>query len=280
MIIITAIIAFIKSHRVLAYYALTFAISWGAALMVMGPGGILGTEEVPETLMTFVYVAMLLGPSVAGLSLTSLVDGRAGFRQLISRSCIRRVGAGWYAVAFLTAPLLMGGALFALSLTSPAFVPTIFAADDKVSLLVSSIVAAIMVGIFEELGWTGFAIPRLRLLYNVLVTGLIVGFFWGLWHLPLFLGSARFSGSVPPALYVAVLLFSILPAFRILMVWIYDRTGSLLVVMLMHVSLTASTLILQPQVTGVQAMTFNLVLTAALWVIVAVVAVANRGQVS
>ena len=135
-----------------------------------------------------------------------------------------------------------------------------------------------MVGIFEELGWTGFATPRLRLLYSVLVTGLIVGFFWGRWHFPLFLGSASFSGSVPPALYVAALLFSILPVFRVLMVWVYDRTRSLLVVMLMYMSFTASTLILQPQATGVQAVTYNLALTAALWGIVAVVAVANGGQ--
>ncbi len=276
----TTIKDFIKKHPVLTYFALTFVISWGAILVVMGPGGILGTEEVPEALMTFVYMAMLLGPSVAGLSLIGLVDGRAGFRELLSRLRSRRLGVGWYAVALLTAPLMIGGVLFALSLTSPAFVSTIFAADDKVSLLVSSIVAAIMVGVFEELGWTGFAIPRLRLRYGVLVTGFIVGFLWGLWHFPLFLKSASFSGTVPPALYVAALLFSFLPAFRVLMVWVYDRTRSLLVVILMHVSLTASTLILQPQATGVQAVTYNLVLTVALLLFIVAVAVANRGQLS
>ena len=274
----TTIKSFIKRHPVMTYFVITFVISWGAILMVMGPGGILGTEEVPETLMTFVYMAMLLGPSIAGLSLTGIVDGRAGFRELFSRLRSWRVGAGWYVVALLTAPLLMGGVAFALSLFSPAFVPTIVAANDKVSVLVSGIVAGILVGIFEELGWTGFAIPRLRLLYSVLVTGLIVGFLWGLWHFPLFLGSASLSGSVPPALFVAVLLFSFLPAFRVLMVWVYDRTRSLLVVMLMNVSLTASTLILQPQATGAQAVTYNLALTVALWVIVAVVAVANGGR--
>ena len=274
----TTMKTFIIRHPVLTYFVITCVISWGAILMVMGPGGILGTEEVPETLMALVYMAMLLGPSIAGLSLTGIVDGRAGFRELFSRLRSWRVGAGWYAVALLTAPIMMGGVVFVLSLFSPVFVSTIFAADDKVSLLVSSIVAAIMVGIFEELGWTGFAIPRLRLLYSVLVTGLIVGFFWGLWHFPLFLGSASFSGSVPPALYVAALLFSVLPAFRVLMVWVYDGTRSLFVVMLMHVSFTASTLILQPQAAGVQAVTYNLVLTAALWVIVAVVAVANGGR--
>ena len=41
--------------------------------------------------------------------------------------------------------------------------------------------AGLMVGIFEELGWTGFAIPRLRLRYNVFTTGIIVGLVWGAW---------------------------------------------------------------------------------------------------
>jgi hypothetical protein len=75
-------------------------------------------------------------------------------------------------------------------------------------------------------------------------------------------------------------LFAWMPAFRVLMVWVYDRTESLLVAMLMHASLTASTLILQPLTTGVNLLTYLLVFGAAVWVIVAVVAVANRGQLS
>src|SRR4030067_33659 len=73
------------------------------------------------------------------------------------------------------------GPPFALSLPSPVFLPGIFVSDDKASLLLSGITAGIMVGIFEELGWTGFAIPTLRLRYGVLTTGLIVGFLWGAW---------------------------------------------------------------------------------------------------
>jgi membrane protease YdiL (CAAX protease family) len=136
-------------------------------------------------------------------------------------------------------------------------------------------------GIFEELGWTGFAIPRMRLRYGVLATGLIVGVLWGAWHFPLFSGSGSSSGALPPALYLVVLLFSVLPAFRVLMVWVYDRTESLLVAILMHVSLTASTLILMPLATsGVTAVTYDLVLAAVLWVFVAAVAVANGGHLS
>jgi CAAX protease family protein len=271
--------AFIKSRPVLTYFALTFAISWGGILMVIGPGGIMSTREVSEGLMPFVYLATLLGPSVAGILLTSLVDGRAGFRELLSRLLRWRVGGRWYAVALLTAPLLITATLFVLALTSLEFLPVIVTTDDKVSLLLTGIVMGLVVGFFEELGWTGFAVPRLRQRYGVFTTGLIVGLLWGAWHLPLFSGSVSSSGALPPALYLFVLLFSFLPAYRVLMVWVYDRTGSLLVATLMHAPLAASQLILIPSaISGVQVVTYDLIVAAALWVFVAAVAVANRGR--
>jgi membrane protease YdiL (CAAX protease family) len=65
------------------------------------------------------------------------------------------------------------------------------------------------------------------------------------------------------------------------MVWVYDRTGSLLVVILVHASLIASTLfILLPKATGVALSTYYLVLTAVLWIVIAAVAVTNGGQLS
>jgi membrane protease YdiL (CAAX protease family) len=206
--------AFVKRHPVLTYYALTFVISWGCVLMVAGPGGILGLTEPSEVLMPFLYLAMLLGPSAAGILLTGLVSGRAGFRELLSRLLRRRAGARWYAAALLTAPLLMTAVLLALSVTSPVFLPGIFASGDKGTLLLSGITAGLLVGIFEELGWTGFAMPRLRQRYGVFATGLIMGVLWGMWHFPLFSGSGSSLGTVLRAFSISALLFSFLPPLK------------------------------------------------------------------
>jgi hypothetical protein len=76
-----------------------------------------------------------------------------------------------------------------------------------------------------------------------------------------------------------VQLFAWLPAYRVLMVWVYDRTGSLLVAMLMHASLIANQLIAHPAVTGeATSLVWTLGWAAALWVVVAVVAVATGRQ--
>jgi hypothetical protein len=86
--------------------------------------------------------------------------------------------------------------------------------------------------------------------------------------------SAAFSGGSLATYTVGALAFYLgsLPAFRVLMVWVYDRTLSLPVAMLMHANLSASTLILQPLATGMPYLIWNVALAVALWVAVAVAA--------
>jgi len=275
--------AFIRRHALPAYFALTFAISWGAVLVVIGgPGGLRGTTAQSDPLFPFVYLAMLAGPSAAGILLTSLVDGRAGLRELMGRLLEWRVDARWWAVALLTAPLLITATLLTLSLASPTFLPGILTSPGKASLLLFGIAVGLGAGCFEELGWTGFAVPGLRRRYGVLTTGLIAGGLWGAWHfLVVVWGIGSSAGTLPLALFVPLDLFSFLPAYRVLMVWLHDRTGSLLVAMLMHASLTASMLILGPlAISGGTLLTYELVFAAALWVVVAAVVVADRRHLS
>ena len=264
---------FIKRRPLLVYFALAFIISWGAILILAGPDGIPATVDQ----IVVLGMAMLLGPSVASILLIGLADGRVGFRKLFSRLFRWRVGIHWYVVALLTAPLATAAVLLALSLFSPEFLPGIFTADNKATLLLTGIVGGLTVGFFEELGWTGFAIPRMRLRYGVLSTGLIVGLLWGAWHFLLFWESDSFFGAFPLVLLLARL-FSWLPAYRVLMVWVYNRTESLLVVILMHVSLVATLTIIDPPLTGGGLLTFILVRAAVLWLIVVAVTVVNRGQ--
>jgi uncharacterized protein len=287
--IMKTIRAFIKRHPVLSYYALVFAISWGGILLVvgLGPGGIPATKEQVGALMPFMLLALFAGPSVAGLVMTGLVYGREGFRHLLTRMTRWRVGARWYALALLTAPLLVTATLLALSLTSPEFLPSIFTSDDKVRLLLFGIGWGLVGGgLLEELGWTGFAVPTLlRQRHGVLATGLFVGVLWGLWHfLITFWASGTASGALSLAGFMPAVLFYVgsLPAYRVLMVWAYERTGeSMQVAMLMHASFSASMLIQQPLgLALVPGLAWNLVLAAALWVVVGAVALAQGGHLS
>jgi membrane protease YdiL (CAAX protease family) len=276
-----AITAFVKRHAVLTYYVLVFAISWGGVLIVVGPAGFPGTSAQVERLMPFAILAFLVGPALGGPLLTALVYGTVGLREFLSWLLKWQVAVRWYAVALLTAPLLMMSVLLALSLFSREFVPGIFTSNDRTTLLLVGIATAVAAGVFEELGWTGFVIPELKRHYGVISTGLIVGVLWGAWHLLVYLWT---SGTVSGALSLAGYLldaFLFLTLFRVLMVWVYDRTGSLLVAMFMHASLTASARILMPPgIAGVPLLTFDLVWVAALCVVIAAIAVATSRRPS
>ena len=280
----TAIRAFVKSHPVLSFYGLAFTITWGGLLMVVGgPRQILGTPELLGTRFALVMLAWLAGPSVASILMTSLIDGRKGLRDLFARMTRWRVGARWYAVALLTAPLLVTAVLLALSLSSPEYLPTLLTTSDKEALLLQGIVGTFVGGIFEELGWTGFATHTLlgRMRHGVLSTGLIVGVLWGVVHLPVYYWPA--SADLSGALLMAVVAANILawfPPYRVLMVWVYDRTESLLLAMLMHGSATGSLVILASLVPGWPLFTFLLVFGAVLWVLVGAVSLANHGHLS
>jgi membrane protease YdiL (CAAX protease family) len=271
--------AFIARHPLKTYFALAFAISWGGFVLVVGPGGFPGNGSQFDSLMPLVAVAMLAGPSVAGILITGLVSGRAGLRALLSRLLRWRVAARWYAAALVPAPLLAGTVLVALSLTSP-----IFAEEGRATLLLVGIAAGLTT-VLEEVGWTGFAVPRLRLRYGVFATGIIAGVAWGAWHFlqALWVGGT-YAGGVPLILYVPLSFLAgvaQLTAYRVLMVWVYDRTESLLVATLMHGSLTTSTIFLfTPAASGVAFLTYVWALAAVLWVVVAAVAFGARRRPS
>lgn len=269
----------ISKHAVMLFFLLTILITWGGIFSVIGLGGILGTETIPEERMPILYLATLLGPSLAGILMTALIDGKQGFRSLADRMFKRKVGMHWYIAVLVSAPILITIILLMLSSISPNFSPALAAAENKTSLLFTGAVMGLAVGFFEELGWTGFAIPKLRLHFSSLATGIITGLVWGAWHFPLFAASASASGGIPPVIYISVMLFSFLPAYRVLMVWVYEQSGSLLLAMLMHAPLSASQLVLiPPALAGKQLVTYNLVFTGILWGITAVIAIFSNGE--
>lgn len=273
---------FIKRHAVLTFYVVVFIISWGGFLIAIGPVLGMPVVELPPGAI----LSMVAGPIVAGILLTGLVYGSAGFRTFRARLFKWRVDVRWYAIALLLAPLVIAATLFALSLASPVFLPGIIKVDDKVSYLLFNLFIALVAGIFEEIGWTGFAVPTLRRHYGMFTTGLIVGALWGAWH---FLGNVAAAKTVAGTLSLSVflplilfdLLVGFLVAYRVLMVWVYEHTGSLLVAMLMHMSLTASIRIFTPVPNqGVSLFIYEFVLATVLWVVVAAVAVANRRPIA
>jgi CAAX protease family protein len=283
--------SFILKHPVVTYYFITFLISWGGLLILGGPNRI--TSRPTNTPFLPLYFITVAGPSIAGILLTGLYHGRKGYRELLSRLIKWRVRVKWYAAALLTAPLTVFATLLMLSLFSPVFQPGIFSSGNnpvasmfglpgtnKISLLLFVVMIGLFNGFIEELGWTGFVTPKLRLKRNFMITGFQLGLVWGLWHfLSNYIGSAAGAGAFPLPLYMAVILFSFLPPFRILMTWVYDHTGSLFIAIVMHASLDIFWILSTPSfLTGQQRVTWYVIWAIVLWGIVAIIGIVRNGK--
>jgi hypothetical protein len=104
---------------------------------------------------------------------------------------------------------------------------------------------------------------------------------WGGWHLLQQLYVAgTYAVGLPFGVYlVLAILCAIaqLTAYRVLMVWVYDHTGSLLVATLMHSSLIFTTIFaFTPLATGLSFLAYGWCLTAALWLVVGAIGLASR----
>ena len=271
--------AAIKRHAVLTYFALVFVISDGGILLIVGPEGLPLKAEQFASFGPLLYTAILAGPCVAGVLLTGIVDGRPGLRDLLARLRRWRVGWTWYVVALLPALVMTAMALL-LSLMSPDFRPTILDSNGKSGILLGALGPALLVGSFEEIGWTGFAAPHLRPRHSIIATGLIIGVVWGAWHAPLFWQPDSFSGALP-LVTLLTMLFSWLPPFRVLLVWVHYRTHSLPVVMLMHAAVSFVTLTVRPEgLTGTRLLASLLVSPATMWLLLAAFGLANNWRLS
>ncbi len=261
-----------KASTTAIYFAFVFLVAWGAVLLVVGPRALLEGETPAQWQLLPVFGAMLTGPALAGVLMTAVAGGREGLRDLWDRQRRWRVPARWYAVALLTTPVLIVVILGGLSLASSAFVPAMIATDDLWPILAFGVVFGLGAGLLEEIGWTGFALPRLLRRHSTFTAGLLLGAIWGVWHgLADYWGASVQFGSLwllRIALWVAAL-----TAFRVLMVRVYQQADeSLLVSQLMHASFTGSQAILVPTLAPAEHFVWYGLFTLTLWGVVAAIA--------
>jgi uncharacterized protein len=249
----------LQRHPLAWFFGLAFGISWGGILIIAAARGF-DLSPLQPVEGGLIFLMMLLGPSLSGLICTALTDGHAGLRALGYSLLRRRVPPQWIAVALLTAPVILLVILLPLAVVlGSAFSPGV-----QWPLLAVGLVA----GSFEEIGWTGFATPRLLARHGVGRAGLTLGLLWAFWHL---LVDVRFNiaamGSLWPVEFAVVYLATLTP-YRMLMTWVFARTGSLFLAILMHASFTGWLLALFPATSVPQSLSWQAVFALILWALV------------
>lgn len=233
----------VSQHPILAFFLLTVLFSWGPIAVVLQTTGTVDNGQLVWWQLLLVFGAMLLGPAIAGLTLTALAGGRTGLRALWKRQTKWRVAPRWYGVALLTTPAVLFIVLGGLWILSPEVSRRLVPGGDLTTVLIFGLIVGLAAGFIEEIGWTGFGLPRLRDQYGVLVTGSVLGVFWGGWHAlaDFWLLFDEFGQLWVPRIALWIMA---LTAYRVLMAWVYERTRSLFVAQLMHASFTGTQFIL------------------------------------
>lgn len=229
-----------KRHPVVWFYVLAFALTWlGWLPLIMGSYGFTGFL-FPVLRASLLLAA--LGPTLAALVVVWAVHGKEHLAPWFRSLWRWRAGATWWAVAvILPALLLLLGKAFTFTLKLPLSGEEARSAD--VGLLIPLLVVALLSNPWEEVGWRGFALPRLQKQYSALISTLIVGVLWVLWHLPLF-----FWPENPMSQYSFPVWSISLIATAFTYTWLYNSSGgSVAVVSLYHVLLNTY----QAVITGV-----------------------------
>lgn len=235
-----------QQHPFAAFLFVTVLWSWGWWI----PGVLVyqssGSPDLP-TWMLLVGLIGAYGPSVAAVVVTALRGGRAEVSELFAKLRIWRVGLGNYAIALLIPPSLLILALLSYGLTGGQL-GQLDLALDPITLILILLTALPFGPLAEELGWRGFVQPTLQQQFSPLMSGVIVGVIWALWHLPLFWvpGAAlsfEDSGQLTPMLVYIINTTALGVLFAILAV----RTGgSVLLSILFHLSVNSSGRLIYP----------------------------------
>ena len=208
--------AFLQRHRLVVFFLLAFLLSWYPWIIALTRGRTSGPNP--------------LGPLVAGIIVTAIVSGRSGLREFFSRLVRWRVGVKWYAIVFATPVLIC---LIAVAITL-CFVRNSLVSGLSIEKLREVperfLFILLFVGLGEEPGWRGFALPQLQTKHSPLIASLILAPIWALWHLPL-------VGNEFPLPIVAPFVLSVFGG-TFMLTWIFNGTrGSVLLPMLFHATI-------------------------------------------
>lgn len=196
-------------------------VPWGALLA-------LGGNPTAGALDSALWILGGFGPALAAVAV-AWRDGPGHVRQLLAGLLRWRVGARWYAALLI--PLGVG--LLAATLAILVGSAQREAADVGSALLLIAplfLLNTVVLGGNEEIGWRGYALPRLQQRMSALAASLLLGIVWVAWHAPLFFMTETTQRELTPPMFVANAM-----ALSAILTWLYNGTaGSLLLAVLFH----------------------------------------------
>jgi uncharacterized protein len=211
----------------LEFFGLTFAVTWACWLpLVLG----ISTRSLAGILLAHLGT---YAPSLVAVWLTARNQGDAGVRGLLGRVLQAQVAARWYvfAVTFMAAIKLVAALIHRVATGAwPAF------GDFPWYFIPFVIAVSTPFQAGEEIGWRGYALPRLAERWGLARASLLLGVVWAVWHLPLFFVRGADTFGQPFLVYLLQV-----TALSVAFAWLYGNVhGSLLLPMVLHAAINNS----------------------------------------
>jgi membrane protease YdiL (CAAX protease family) len=225
----------VRRRALAIYFVLAFVIAWIGSFISVGPKFLAG-EAIEFSDGGLMALAMLGAPFTAGILMTYLANGKPGLSELFAGVKKYQVAGRWYLPLLIFPTLLLLVAVLLSVFVDPEMAPT---------FAILGFLSGPLAGVLEETGWTGFAYPSMSKNASALSTAISLGIVHGIWHFLVWYLSQ--SGDLGVYWWPYFFGFCLhIVALRVLIIWVFENTGSLLLAMLMHASSTGFFVILIP----------------------------------
>ena len=229
-------------------------------------------------LFTFLKKAYA-GPALAAIIMTSITAGKSGLRGLRHRLTQWRAGWQWYLFILIGIP-----ALLLLGLIIQPGLLARFEGLRPVLLVypVAFFAVFLQTGLPEEIGWRGFALPRMQPRYGPLRGTLLLGVLWGFWYSLWFLTPDHGGGpgtSFSTVLTGFLIFLMMVTAIAIIMTWVFNHTqGSVFIASVLHTSINTPIVVWIPLFRPVNETTLDLANLIAFGVPALLIIIMTRGR--
>jgi membrane protease YdiL (CAAX protease family) len=265
-----------RRYPLFFFFFMSYAFSWIITIpYVLSVWGILaGDYSIAYIIKPFV------GPMLAAIIMTGITEGKSGLLRLKDRLKQRNAGWRWYMFILLGIPMMI--------LIGIIIQPGLLASFQGLApvLLVTYpayfFIVFFGVALPEEIGWRGFALPRMQPRYGPLWGTLLLGVLWAFWHLLYFM--TPYHGGGPGTSFATSLIdFSIflliVVSFAIIFTWVFNHTkGSVFIANLLHASIDTPQLAWIPLFLAVNETTLNLASLIGFGVPAILIIILTRGR--
>ncbi|MDP9047936.1 MAG: CPBP family intramembrane metalloprotease [Bacteroidota bacterium] len=211
------------------FVSLAFLLTWGINV----PLALAAHHQIIFAVPRWIEITSTLSPGIVAIGMTAFLYKKAGLKRLLSKITKWRLNVKWY--------------LFALLLPVACVVPSLFLYHfvllkplDLSEWYLPLILFFIFIPfspLWEEIGWRGFLLPILQNKFHPMMAAGILGLIWGIWHIPMYL-THNPEGS-RTGLFLVYFILGTVPV-TVLFVWLFNRTGSLLITIFFHAATNAT----------------------------------------